>query len=659
MTERFLRAYRLELRQIFRQWSYWLIQGLLVAYIVSTYGRYSFSAQELLWAGAGRNVMGIGTLLALMFAAFSAGRARRNHAAVLEDALPVGAEVQLGRLFALMTAMLPFMASGIIVAWMAGPAESFWRGLPVYVLESGLSLAFVVLAVWLLDVTVGIRRWMYILLVMLWLGAIFTVMASSHPVSGAWVMPLNFTRLGYSGFNVYWERTTQGAFPWLLNGFYAGLVVLLFGLIVWAVQRRRLLPVSPLVYAITGGGLLIALGCYGVYGVRYMQTNWRVQFYNDPLVTNVYLPDSRPEPLPYAVTRYDIALDVSETPAFVVEMDVLNTGDAPLTEVSFALLDALHISTASVPYEHADDRLTLKPETPLAAGETLTVRLSYGGEVAFYSYIMASAPEMSSFITPYGIGLHHAVSWYPRVGISEMSAFNVNGQPAHIRLAVTGTDLTLVSNLGDGEGGVFEADDAYKVWLAGSPLIRTYSLMDGVTVIATDAIYPQLKLYLTPIFTQSLLVLKRYFPEEYRLGSPWERWNPYLTGNMSSEIIYALVADLLHADSSSRLASDIAFFIALQVQYDDADVLRGVMAKLSKREFESGMSYSLFHIYSAIAARPDTVNRLIDVYAAHGMDGTVPLVTAMRAAYARLYLLPQAEVVAWMDAWIAENLGDV
>jgi hypothetical protein len=67
----------------------------------------------------------------------------------------------------------------------------------------------------------------------------------------------------------------------------------------------------------------------------------------------------------------------------------------------------------------------------------------------------------------------------------------------------------------------------------------------------------------------------------------------------------------------------------------------------------------LFSVSPGFAMNYSIALKLVDVYEAHGTDGVAALLNAMQAEATTLKVAVASEVVAWIDAWVVENLADV
>jgi hypothetical protein len=697
MRERFWGAYKLELRQILRQWSYWLIQTILFAYMVRTFasGSEFFTAQELLWAGASRNVIGLSSLLVLLFGAFGAGRARRSRMDVLEATLPTGAEIPMARWAALVTASLPFLLSALGIALTAGPLESFLRGLPVFLLESLLTLIFTASLVWLIEVTIGVRRWMYPVLALVWLAAIFAISLSSVAFFAPWAGQWNFTRFGYGSYSEAWGRLAQGDFPWLLNWFYLGMVVLLIGLIVRAADRRRFYRTTGLVRGVVGTGAVIALAGYGLYGFNFIETIAQTNspFSATPAET-FYFDPSQPvydvAVMPYAVTRYDIALDLEATPVFDVTLGVENKTDEPLESLDFTLNKILDVTSASADFTREGEYLTFTLAEPLPPRETVTIVLQYTGEMLTYQYIWGAPPELDSFITDDGIVLKHHDSWYPLAGRAPVATgLIVTVPPAEFTLRVTGTDLPLASNLPRTEENTFESKSSSWATLIGAPLLETHEPADGIHIITTAHQYDRLAEFMETGFQPGRDLVKRYFPDDTVVFLTQPRWYfmiiPTIYQPLAMEDHAAVIAQppwnaqatywfydygiylpaqhFFGDTSMTMLTENVAQFVHLQILHGSADEMREALQFRLDNMYhgtapEIEESQELLYASPGFAYNYAITAKLIDVYESHGMDGVAALLNAMQAEAATLRVSVSRVVVAWIDAWVSENLAD-
>src|SRR5690606_10211329 len=110
---------------------------------------------------------------------------------------------------------------------------------------------------------------------------------------------------------------------------------------------KRFYQAPHLMRIMIGVGAVVALGSYLLYGMNYIRLSELVAFSRGTqgviIGESPYgLPPDDTEP-PYAVTRYDIVLDVKDTPTFQVMMDVSNTGADALDRLTFTLMEGLAV----------------------------------------------------------------------------------------------------------------------------------------------------------------------------------------------------------------------------------------------------------------------------------------------------------------------------
>jgi hypothetical protein len=532
---------------------------------------------------------------------------------------------------------------------------------------------------------------------LLWVAAIFVTPLSTVPLFAPWVGQWNFTRFGYGGYTDAWGRLAQGEFPWLLNWFYLGMIVLLIGLIIRAADRRRFYKTTGLVRGVVGTGALVAAAGYGLYGLNFMQTIAQTDspFSATPMVASSFNPNQTLDDLaamPYDVTHYDIALDLEATPVFNATMEVANLSDEPLESLDFTLNKTLEVTSASADFTRDGEYLTITLAEPLAPDETATIALQYTGELRSYQYIWGAPPELDSFITGEGIMLKHHDSWYPLAGREPVArGLIVTVAPAGFSLRVTGTDLPLASNLPRTGENTFESAGTSWATLIGAPLLETHQPANGINIVTTAHQYDRLAEVMETGFQGLRGQVIQYFPDDTVIFITHPIWyftviptiyqplvmddhaaviaRPPWSANAASSYwfyehgIYLPTQHFFGDTSMTLLTENVAQFVHLQILHDgDVDMMRtGLEARMTDhhgRPIMEDESSELLYASPGFAFNYAITGKLIDVFEAHGTDGVAALLSAMREEAAMLKVTVAREVVAWIDAWVAENLAD-
>ncbi len=241
MLKRALAAYRLELRLTCWQWGYAALLLIWSAFIVASLSSsLSQTPQSLLLSVLPLSTIPFISIGILFLAAISVSRPQRSHVEALEWALPTGIEVVIARWLALATAILPLLIAPLGVALVSGSLAEFFAALPTFLLETLTVLALTAALVWLVGMFVGIKRWMYPLFGLIWLGsAIFPT--SLNTKFFPWSLLLSFSADAWNGFvySAFWERLPLGSLPTFADVCYLGALLLVIGVIGWRVVRQR------------------------------------------------------------------------------------------------------------------------------------------------------------------------------------------------------------------------------------------------------------------------------------------------------------------------------------------------------------------------------------------------------------------------------------
>jgi hypothetical protein len=516
--DRFFKAYRVELRLLVLHWSYFLLHillMLLLLYFAQEWVR-GHTALGVLETTLGRLAIGLVSLVGLFAAGLGASRAARTKAAELEWTLPTGVEVTLGRWLAGVTALLGFLVEPILIAALQGPPSSLLAGLPTFIGEATLTLAFTTAGAWWLARLIPLGRWSYPLLAGGWLAFLVgpTMLVNIFPS----VSLFNFMRQGVMSYHSeLWRRVAYGDVWLWFNLFYAGLLFLFLGLLLWQEARRRFRRPS-----LPGGMLVLGALALAIFaGLNYIIPIRQIQ------AATPVTPPPLPSPVVggIQVKGYDLTLDLSEGDQVAVEaaLTVRNTGEAPLQRFDLELDPDLEVVAATsegteVSFSQEKATLWLDLPTVLDPGEQRTVALRYGGPI-WDVYLDDGVPVAEVFVHPRGVSLSPLVAWYPRLpgdgpqmgrkGPEQTG--KISPQSYRFRLALEGTgDLRFGSNLPVAGPDLFLSEDAAWVYLVGSPYLVTEEVGDVRLITAREDL-EQVRRLIT-VYTDALAHLQRFMP---------------------------------------------------------------------------------------------------------------------------------------------------
>lgn len=548
MFRRFLKAYAVELRLLVWHWAYPLLHLLLLALLLYfgeswVGGRTALGTLETM---LGHLTIGLVSLVGIFAAGLGASRTTRVKAAELEWAFPTGVEVLLGRWLAGVTALLGFLVEPVFIASQQGPISSLLAGLPTFVGEAALTLAFTTAGAWWLARRLPLGRWSYPLLAAGWLGFLVgpTILINRFPSLSLF----NFMRQGVMSYHSeLWRRIAYGeSFLWF-NLFYAGLLLLFLGLLLWQERGRRFhRPSLP-------GGVLVlgALALALFAGANYIAPIRQIQAATPVTATRV----STPPVTGIRVEGYDLILDLSEGDRIAVaaQLTIRNTGDAPVQRFDLELDSHLEVIAAEVTFAQEGATLWLDLPAALAPGEERVIELRYGGPI-WDAYLDDGIPVAEVFVHPRGVRLSPLVAWYPRV-LGEGPQMGRNRpQPYRFRLALEGTgDLNFGSNLPIAGSHLFVSDNTTWVYLVGSPFLVTEKVGDVLLITARDSL-EQVR-SLVSVYTEALAHLQRFMP-----GIPVEGLTvmvldtgvlPHATPPSDGRAVVALGRDVLYDLNSS------------------------------------------------------------------------------------------------------------
>ncbi len=556
MLRRLLKAYAVELRLLVWHWSYPLLHVLLLAFLLYFGERWigGRTALGTLETMLGHLSIGLVSLVGIFAAGLGASRATRVKTAELEWTFPTGIEVLLGRWLAGVTALLGFLLEPVFMASLQGPTDSLLAGLPTFVGEAALTLAFTTAGAWWLARRLSLGRWSYPLLTAGWLGFLIgpTILINRFPSLSLF----NFMRQGVMSYHSeLWRRVAYGeSFLWF-NLFYAGLLLLFLGLLIEQERLRRFRRPS-----LPGGVLVLGSLALALFAAsNYIAPIRQIQAATPVTAT----PVSTPPVTGIRVEGYDLILDLSEGDRIAVaaKLTVRNTGEAPVQRFDLELDPDLQVVAAEVTFAQEGGTLWFDLPAALAPGEERVIELRYGGPI-WDAYLDDGIPVAEVFVHPRGVRLSPLVAWYPRVLGEGPQIVRVNPeqtgrnrpQSYRFRLALEGTgDLNFGSNLPMAGSHLFVSDNTTWVYLVGSPFLVTEEVGDVLLITARDGLEEVRSL--VSVYTEALAHLQRFMP-----GIPVEGLTvmvldtgvlPHATPPSDGRAVVALGRDVLYDLNSS------------------------------------------------------------------------------------------------------------
>jgi hypothetical protein len=518
--QRFWATYLLDLRLTCLHWGYLLFLVAWSGFIIVTYTQDDYRSLQ----GLFNFVLGFIGLLGMFLTGIQASRAQRNRFDMLEVALPSGVEVLLARWLAIITALGGLVIAPLFVL-MTAPAG---RLDTAYVLNNLLlillSTAFATGLVWVVQNTVGIRRWLYPLFGVLWLaGGMLPNMLNNDGLPLPGINLFNFVTMNQSINSPLWGQLSQGQLAHLTVLFYVGIVMLFAGVMLWRTTAARFHRRSPIIITLTAAALGVVLFAGSSYTAQVYAANQQVidedqyrQEYADQTL--------QPAAMPFGVTAYNVTFALDTPARLSAQLDVTNRSDAPLTELTFSLYHQFEVTDANVPFTRDRDILTLTLPEPLTPGESTQIRVMYQGNIAYLERRRGRPPEATYFIRPEGVNLACAVLWYPVPGrlLPNYTGYDDNFQgipacplehPAAFRLTIDEPGvLSYASNLTRTDATTFVSAGTTWVHLLGVPGLVTEDV-EGVTLITAEPLLDFARPLVTTHYLPALDYLHRFFPE--------------------------------------------------------------------------------------------------------------------------------------------------
>jgi hypothetical protein len=676
----FWATYLLDLRLTCLHWGYLLFLVVWSGFIIVTYTRDDYESIQ----GLFNIVLGFIGLVGMFLTGIQASRAQRNRFDMLEVALPSGVEVLLARWLAVITTLGGLVIAPLFVV-ITAPAG---RLDPSYVLNNLLlilvSTAFATGLIWLVQNTVGIRRWMYPLFGVLWLaGGMLPNMLNNDGLPLPGINLFNFITMNQSINSPLWGQLSQGQLTDLTVLFYVGIVMLFAGVMLWRTTAARFHRRSPIIITLTAAALGVILFAGSSYTVQVYAANQQVlaedqhqQAYADYI--------TQPAGMPFEATAYNVTFALGTPSQLSAQMDVLNRSDAPLTELIFSLYHQFEITDASVQFARERDILTLTLPQALAPGESTQIRVMYQGNIAYLERRLGRPPEATYFIRPEGVNLACAVLWYPVPGqlLPNFTQYDDNFQaipacpldhPTAFRLTIDapGT-LSYVSNLTWIDATTFVSEGTTWVQLIGAPSLQT--ITDGALTLVTtseqfERLHPQINRYYIPAFEY----LQRFFPEAQHLtvlalelaADSWSQWAAYpatqeslvafispqrfdfLTSGTESEYrnIGVPLISSLFGGRDNPLTENIAYFLWMHYK-SNGDMTQ--MQALLENGLPSGGGMS-FYFALSYEERYQIAFALYDIYSTHGETAVIDLLHEMRAQIDTLGGMSAEQMATWIE----------
>jgi hypothetical protein len=481
---------------------------------------------------------------------------------------------------------------------------------------------------------------------------------------------INFVTMNQSVNPLVWGQIPQGQLPDLTALFYAGLVLLLVGLSMWRILTTRFHRRSPGVVA----AIITALGI-----VIFAAMSYTVQVHQMEYADQVILPSA----MPFRVDAYDISFSSGDPSQFTAQMTVLNRSSSPLTELVFSLYHEFQIVDVSVPFTRDHDSLILTLPAPLAPGDTVSLNVTYAGNITYLERRLGRPPEATYFVRADGMYLTCAVLWYPIPGriLPNFTQYDENfaahptcllDYPAAFRLSVNapGT-LNYASNLASLNATTFASDGTLWAQLIGTSSIQTTT--DGpLTLITTFAdagdVRPRIEQYVTPAYAH----LRRIFPDAPPVtimamglaSDSFTQWDVYPPTRESlylhidprafdffpsspQSMYYELGAPLLKSlfnGHDNALTENIAYFVwAHYLTNGDPDAMRPLL--------EEGLPAGSSTFYSSIPfeERYRLAHVLYDIYVERGETAIVRLLNALRTESDTVSTMSAEAVESWIE----------
>jgi hypothetical protein len=671
--KRFFATYRLELRLICWHWSYFILIVLWSGFVVRTYANDDlFSTRSMFYFA-----MGFSSLIGLIFAGIHVARSKRSRFEMLEIAFPSKVEVLFARWIAVITALAGLLIAPVGVALIIPATRLDPLFLPYIVFLTLLSSTFITGVIWVMQSTLGVRRWMYPFFVGLWLlGGLIpgTLTQRGLPVPGSSLV--NFIMME-APMNTLWGTLVQGQLPLWFTLFYIGLVVLFASIMLWRYTVKRLYYRSPLALGLT----FVTLGVVIFAGISYTQqvaaANQQILADRERLrVSMAILTDS--SEMPFIVTNYDLTFTHGELPRFTAKMNILNRSDTPLAELTFSLHHQFTITDTGFPFKQDENHFTLTLPEALAPNNELPLQVNYEGLLWVLEQALGRPPEAANFIHQDGVNMSYGIIWYPIPGqlIPNFSMVSPSRQtfnyllldePAAFRLTIKSpADLVYTSNLPQVDEQIFASEGTTWATLVGAKGLKRQTEADFTLVTISngfDQIAPKAEQFYIPL----LSYIQQYFPQVKALTVQVldipqvisERYPPL------AETLFAAISprelgwlDLpqnqyydggepliisLFGGQANPLTENIAYFLwAHYISNGDSSEMKTIIAD----GLPSGRSN--FYFSQSHEERYTIAAKLYDVYSTQGEEVTFELLREIQQQADDLSIQPSTAILEWI-----------
>lgn len=696
---RFIALYKLEVRLTCWQPIYALLVAVWSIFIISQYANGDlFSMFSMLFA-----VIGFISLIALFLTGVVAGRAKRSRFDLMEVALPYGAEAGLARWLASLTAVGGFIVVPLIILLFL-PSTLLDPGFaPHMILLILLSATFTSGLVWLVQNTIGIRRWMYPLFAGVWLlGGMLpsTLHINGLPIPG--LQLTNFIRMEAPTQSL-WGALPQGSLPGYFALFYIGIIALFVGVTLWRAVRRRSYRLSVPSVALMAASLGVMAFAGVNYGVREAALNQEI-LDNQDREGAVREEQIAPADVPYVVTDYAVTFSapsaVDQPAHLTASLIVLNRGDAPLTALNFSLNHQFIVTSVSgesaYVFDRSADQIVVHLPKALEPGTAQPITFAYEGSIWVTQYIVGQPPEATDFTAPNGISLNGGTLWYPVPGrfapnaqeyvpadptldpndhaqVFRLIDYTFLDQPATFNLTIDPPgDLDYTSNLPQIDDHTFASQGTRWANLIGAPELQS-TTANGVTVVGAargfDLIEPSVRshyepyiAYLRSVFpavdAESVIVLAAAVDPPFFSTFPATQEAMYtilpphslswLERNPQNEYDYVgddMVSSLF-GDASSPLTENVAFFLWTLRSGGGVEAMQSILTN----GLPTGSGGSTAYYAQPFGQRYTIANALFSVYLENGEEEALDTVREMYAERLTLSAETPDAIVKWVQA---------
>jgi len=689
-SQRFLATLRLELRLICLHWSYWLVYAAWTLFVLSNFQRPVLEpARVLMLSGLGMGTVAVISLVGLAIAGVSSSRSAVTRFALLESAFPTGVEIITGRWLAVFTALAAFALVPILIAIIVGPFESFLSALPLFIGETLLIFAFVSGLVWIIEALLGIRRWMYPLFVMFWIGS---ALSRNIYIDAGLQLPganlLAFASGNFGGYSEAFGRLQWVNLPLLYDLFYLALVLVFLSILAWCFQVKRFHHPTSINIGLTvlTAGLTLGVGTF--YIVEVAAANQQIR--DDNATTSANFREMQaPAELPYQFSNYDITVDMRNPaiPHFVVEFQAINVDDEPLTTLAYSLNQQMTLMTANLPYERSGAVVDVALLQPLQPGETLPIQIVYSGTIWRYEQQFATPPLVVNFTHSDGLNLTAESLWYPvpgivspgavfgdaRGGVYQNRALYQLAAPTHVQLKVLNPGAFIyASNLGMVNAVEFRSAGALTFDLLGTLNLAAYTNA-GITIVAAETEIDRLSVIVNqwglpiwetmqaafPDITRLTIVAIKERAESILFQDTYPRTAENAVGRLDPLVLYRLpesrtntsvfctaIVESVMFDVHPHLRDNVRHFLTLYTIND------GDIAQMRQEFTEESSRYGAFVSYVEPISDEEQYRvseMLMDIYELRGFDSIIALLGQMRTSSAILRDLTPTELAAWIE----------